>query len=175
MGTGCAWGRIQLEESVWILAEILNSLFVCSRSKWGGRGCRRVIWSRTFTPSRSTPTSLTAMHGLTWPPELSMQIQRKLKKSLSEWFYQKLPSSPNSLCMSCEVIFSIRSFSVCLTTYSQGKNGRDKNMLNNVNFWLFREIDGTPYEAYVKEKEEAKRVYNQAQSQGQSAGLVELK
>ena len=42
-------------------------------------------------------------------------------------------------------------------------------------FKCFREIDGTPYEAYVKEKEEAKRVYNQAQSQGQSAGLVELK
>lgn len=38
---------------------------------------------------------------------------------------------------------------------------------------LFREIDGKSYEAYVKEKEEAKKVYNEAQSQGQSAGLVE--
>ncbi|CAL8143934.1 unnamed protein product [Orchesella dallaii] len=35
------------------------------------------------------------------------------------------------------------------------------------------EIDGKPYEAYVKEKEEAKKDYIQAQSQGQSAGLVE--
>ena len=38
-----------------------------------------------------------------------------------------------------------------------------------------REIDGKAYEAYVKPKEEAKNIYNQAQSQGQSAGLVELK
>ncbi|CAG7716949.1 unnamed protein product [Allacma fusca] len=36
------------------------------------------------------------------------------------------------------------------------------------------EIDGKPYEAYVKEKEQAKKIYNEAQSQGQSAGLVEL-
>lgn len=40
---------------------------------------------------------------------------------------------------------------------------------------IFREIDGKAYEAYVKQKDEAKRVYNQAQSQGQSAGLVELR
>lgn len=38
---------------------------------------------------------------------------------------------------------------------------------------FFREIDGKAYEAYVKEKEEAKKDYIQAQSQGQSAGLVE--
>ena len=35
------------------------------------------------------------------------------------------------------------------------------------------EIDGKVYESYVKEKEEAKRAYQQAQSAGQSAGLVE--
>jgi hypothetical protein len=39
----------------------------------------------------------------------------------------------------------------------------------------YREIDGKTYEAYVKEKEEAKRVYTQAQNQGQSAGLVEVR
>jgi len=40
---------------------------------------------------------------------------------------------------------------------------------------LNREIDGKPYEAYVKEKEEAKKIYNEAQNQGQSAGIVEQK
>lgn len=38
-----------------------------------------------------------------------------------------------------------------------------------------REIDGKQYEAYVKEKEEAKKVYSEAQSQGHSAGLVEVR
>lgn len=46
---------------------------------------------------------------------------------------------------------------------------------SNFNGLNYREIDGTSYEAYVKGKEEAKKVYNEAQSQGQSAGLVELK
>ena len=41
------------------------------------------------------------------------------------------------------------------------------------NAFFCREIDGKAYEAYVKEKEEAKKDYIQAQSQGQSAGLVE--
>lgn len=37
------------------------------------------------------------------------------------------------------------------------------------------EIDGITYEAYVKEKEEAKQIYTHAKETGQSAGLVELK
>ena len=40
---------------------------------------------------------------------------------------------------------------------------------------MYREIDGHTYEAYVKEKEEAKDIYNRAQSRRQTAGLVELR
>jgi len=40
---------------------------------------------------------------------------------------------------------------------------------------LYREIDGKVYEAYVKEKEEAKQIYTDAKKSGQSAGLVEVK
>lgn len=48
-------------------------------------------------------------------------------------------------------------------------------IITDAEFCIHREIDGTVYKAYVKEKEEAKRVYTQAQSLGQTAGLVEVR
>jgi len=38
-----------------------------------------------------------------------------------------------------------------------------------------REINGEVFEAYVKEKEEATKVYTEARSRGLGAGLVEIK
>ncbi|XP_023312024.1 inter-alpha-trypsin inhibitor heavy chain H3-like isoform X2 [Anoplophora glabripennis] len=37
------------------------------------------------------------------------------------------------------------------------------------------EIEGKSYKSYIKEKEEAKNIYNEAVAQGQSAGLIEAK
>jgi hypothetical protein len=39
----------------------------------------------------------------------------------------------------------------------------------------FREVDGKVYEAYVREKEEAKQEYEQAVTSGQAAAHVALK
>lgn len=40
---------------------------------------------------------------------------------------------------------------------------------------FYRILDGKPYKAYVKEKEEAKQIYNQAVSQGLGAAHVATK
>lgn len=39
----------------------------------------------------------------------------------------------------------------------------------------YREIENKSYVAYVKEKDEAKKVYAHAQRRGQTAGLLEMR
>lgn len=50
---------------------------------------------------------------------------------------------------------------------------------NKANYWggisFFREVDGKVYEAYVREKEEAKQEYEQAVISGQAAAHVALR
>lgn len=79
------------------------------------------------------------------------------KRSPLLWSSLKQPLSPSSLCK-----------------LSIDENEAKDRIFMCVTFHC-RDIDGKPYEAYVKPKDEAKNIYNQAQSQGQSAGLVELK
>jgi len=42
-------------------------------------------------------------------------------------------------------------------------------------YFFFREVDGKVYEAYVREKEEAKQEYEQAVTSGQAAAHVALR
>ena len=55
-------------------------------------------------------------------------------------------------------------------------NKRDFETVYNTNMWIFyRLVDGHEYKAYVREKEQAKREYEEAVSQGRTAAHVATK